>query len=200
MSRSPRGGSLLWSPLLLALVAGCGGAGTGSRDAVMTDPVERGRYLVAIAGCNDCHTPFKAGPHGPEPDMTRQLAGHPSDLVMPAIALGDGPWAWAGAATNTAFAGPWGVTYAPNLTPHASGLGVWTEAMFVQAMRTGRHMGAGRPIMPPMPVMAFGQMTDADLRAVFAYLRTVPPLENAAPDWQPPAGMATAAAGAAGSR
>jgi hypothetical protein len=80
--------------------------------------IERGAYLVRTMGCNDCHTPWKLGPKGPEQDMTRALTGHPSDLVMPpAPELPPGPWTWVAAATNTAFAGPWGVSFTANLTP-----------------------------------------------------------------------------------
>ncbi len=145
---------------------------------------ERGAYLVTIGGCNDCHTPFKIGAKGPEPDMTRMLSGPPGEAgeCQPAPAA-QGPWIWSGAATNTAFAGPWGVSYAPNLTPdEQTGLGRWTEQQFIQAMRTGRHLGNGRPILPPMPWPGIARMTDADLKAVFAYLRSVPAIANAAPE------------------
>lgn len=153
------------------------------------DPIERGRYLVGVLDCNGCHTPFAVGTNGPEPDMTRMLSGHPRDLVMPPPPAMDAPWLWAGAATNTAFAGPWGVSYAINLTPHETGLGTWTEDMFVRAIRTGWHMGMenSRRIMPPMPWPAYMNLTDEDLKAVYAYLRTIPPIENAPPAWQPPA-------------
>ena len=143
--------------------------------------VKRGAYVVSIASCNDCHTPLKMGPKGPEPDLTRLLSGHPADMVMPPAPKPTGPWLWTGAATNTAFAGPWGVSYAINLTPDATGLGNWTEAMFVKAMRTGKHGGVGRPILPPMPWQALAAMTDADLKAVFAYLRSIKPIKNIPP-------------------
>ena len=93
------------------------------------DRVARGAYLVSAMGCNDCHTPFKDGPKGPEPDMSRALTGHPADLVMPpAPSLPRGPWTWSGAVTNTAFAGPWGVSFTANLTPDVeTGLGAWTD-------------------------------------------------------------------------
>jgi hypothetical protein len=82
------------------------------------DRVARGAYLVRAMGCNDCHTPYKIGPNGPEPDMSRALTGHPADLVMPPTpALPRGPWVWSGAGTNTAFAGPWGVSFTANFTP-----------------------------------------------------------------------------------
>ncbi|HSB37118.1 MAG TPA: diheme cytochrome c-553, partial [Thermoanaerobaculia bacterium] len=75
----------------------------------------RGKYLVAIMGCNDCHTPLKMTEKGPVPDETRLLSGHPQDMKLPVAPAANGPWVWHGAATNTAFAGPWGVTYAANL-------------------------------------------------------------------------------------
>lgn len=150
-----------------------------------TDPaaVARGAYLVSILGCHDCHTPFKLGPQGPEPDMSRALTGHPAELVMPpAPKLGDGPWAWSGAITNTAFAGPWGVSFAANLRPDPeTGLGKWNEEMFVATIRSGRHLGKGRPVLPPMPVKAYRNMTDEDFHAVFSYLQSLPPVRNRVP-------------------
>lgn len=158
----------------------------GEGKAVDSKPVERGRYLVSIAGCNDCHTPFKMGPNGPEPDMSKLLSGHPADAALPPPPAPAGPWLWFGAATGTAFAGPWGVTYAINLTPDMeTGLGIWTEAMFLEAFKTGKHMGKGRPIMPPMPIQAYQNMTEDDVKAIFAYLQTVPPIKNTVPQYQP---------------
>jgi len=147
-----------------------------------TDRVERGKYLVTIGGCNDCHTPWKVGPNGPEPDMTRMLSGHPQNLPMPDLKA-PAPWAWAGAPTNTAFSGPWGVSYAFNLTPDEhTGIGIWTEDIFMKTIRTGRHWGVSRPILPPMPWFNYRQMSDEDLRSVYAYLRTIPAVSNKVPD------------------
>ena len=157
------------------------------------DRVERGKYIVETVGCGDCHTPWKMGPNGPEPDQSRLLSGHPSGLKLgpPPKVNGENGWMWAAGATNTAFAGPWGVSYAANLTPHpVSGvMAVWDEARFIKAIRTGQHFGeSGRPIMPPMPWPAFAKMTDEDLKSVYAYLRSIPPIHNEVPDWEPPAG------------
>jgi hypothetical protein len=152
--------------------------------------VQRGAYLVRIMGCNDCHTPAKMGPKGLEPDMTRMLTGHPAELKMPpAPDLGKGPWVWAGSGTITAFAGPWGVSYAINLTPDVeTGIGSWTEKTFVEAVRTGRHLGKGRPILPPMPWPGLAAATDRDLHAIYAYLKSLPPVKNAVPQpVEPPA-------------
>ena len=151
--------------------------------------VERGKYLVAITGCNDCHTPFKMGKNGPEPDMSRMLSGHPQNVKLTRPDVDSrADWVWAGNATNTAFAGPWGVTYAANLTPDTmSGIGIWSEQIFVNAIRRGKHWGEARPIMPPMPWQAFSNMTDDDLRSIYAYLRTIPAVSNTVPDYEPPA-------------
>ncbi len=144
--------------------------------------VKRGEYLVRIMGCHDCHTPMKMGPKGPEPDMSRALSGHPASMTMPPAPGLTPPWFWAGAATMTAFVGPWGVSFTANLTPdQETGLGAWTEQMFAAAMRNGRHMGVGRPILPPMPFWAAGALTDADLHDLFTYLRSLPPMKNAVP-------------------
>jgi hypothetical protein len=158
--------------------------GAPSRDEL----VARGRYLVSTMSCNDCHTPLTMGPEGPVPDMQRMLSGHPQDLVMPpAPALPPGPWNTSAAATLTAWAGPWGVSFTANLTPDAeTGLGRWSESDFVAAMRTGRHMGRGRPILPPMPVQSVAALTDDDLHALFTYLRNIPAISNRVPEPLPP--------------
>jgi hypothetical protein len=152
-------------------------------DAGVSEAIARGEYLVTIMACNDCHTPWAMTPRGPEPDLTRRLSGHPEDLAVTAPpALGQGPWEWAGAGTNTAFAGPWGVSFTANLTPDPeTGLGGWTAETFLAALRTGRHEGQGRPILPPMPYPMYQQATDEDLRAVFAYLQSIRPIRNRVP-------------------
>lgn len=153
-----------------------------------TAQVKRGQYLVNTSGCHDCHTPLKMGANGPEPDMSRMLSGHPETLAMPPVpALPEGPWLATVAATNTAWAGPWGVSFTANLTPDAeTGLGQWTLQNFKDTIRTGRHMGRGRPVLPPMPIPAYRNFTDQDLAAIYAYLRTVPALKNRVPEpWAP---------------
>ena len=145
--------------------------------------IQRGMYLVNFGGCHDCHTPWKLGPRGPEPDMTRALTGHPQDMVMPpSPKLPAGPWMAAFGATMTAWSGPWGVSYTANLTPDKeTGLGDWTEEMFIQTMRTGRHQGKGRPILPPMPYFNVAKLSDDDMKSLFAYLQSLPPVKNRVP-------------------
>jgi mono/diheme cytochrome c family protein len=183
-----RATTTLFAVTLIALSGAITSAVTGvtPTSTAPTNPaarLERGAYLVRTMGCNDCHTPLKVGPRGPEPDMSRALTGHPQDLVMPPPpVLPPGPWGWVGAATNTAFAGPWGVSFTANLTPDPdTGLGKWTEEMFIQTMKTGRHEGKGRPIMPPMPWFIVGALTDDDIKSLFAYLQSLPPVRNRVP-------------------
>ena len=146
--------------------------------------VERGEYLVNTSGCHDCHTPWMMGKDGPEPDMSRKLSGHPSALKMPpAPQLPAGPWAVVASATNTAWSGPWGISFTRNLTPDAeTGLGEWTLRNFVDTFRTGRRMGRGRLILPPMPIPAYKNFTDQDLEAIYTYLKSIPPIKNEVPE------------------
>jgi hypothetical protein len=159
-------------------------------------PVERGAYLVRTMMCNDCHTPWKLGDNGPEPDMSRMLSGHPQDLkIVAPTALPKSPWSWMGTESMTAFAGAWGVSFTANLTPDKeTGLGTWTADTFIATIRTGRHLGKGRPILPPMPVKMIASATDEDLRAIFAYLQSIPPVRNRVPAPLDPPGAAQTAA------
>lgn len=154
--------------------------------------IERGKWLVNLGGCNDCHTPKKMGPKGPELDEAKLLSGQPAHDPIPDVpkeALAPGKWM---AVTNmhlSAWAGPWGISFARNLTPDVeTGLGSWTEAMFIKTLRLGKHMGEGRPILPPMPWENFAKLSDADLKAIFAYLKSLPPIANAVPDPISPTG------------
>jgi mono/diheme cytochrome c family protein len=151
--------------------------------------VARGQYLVTYGACNDCHTPHTMGPQGPELDTSRLLSGHPESAKLPPPpALPAGPWV-AVTVGDTAWSGPWGISYSANLTPdRETGLGIWTEEMFMKTMRTGKHMSAGRDILPPMPWQGLGKLTDEDLKAIFAYLRTLSPVKNHVPDAVPPGG------------
>jgi mono/diheme cytochrome c family protein len=195
--------SVMFSFFIAVAVISCNKTGDTSKSATTTDstaknssmtPADRGKYLVnAVAGCGDCHTPWKMGAMGPEPDMSRMLSGHPAEMKMPPPPKMGMPWMAAGAATFTAWSGPWGISYTANLTPDSTGLGSWKEEDFIRALRTGIHIKTGRPLLPPMPWPNFKNMTDDDLKAIFAYLRTIPPVHNQVPDAvinMPPPGMA----------
>lgn len=177
---------------LLAFAATAFGTHPAFADDRDADQLARGKYLVTVAGCNDCHTPWQVGPAGPEPDMSRMLSGHPESFAITAPAtMPAGPWLVAASPTNTAWSGPWGVSFTANLTPDAeTGLGKWTQTTFTQTIRTGRHMGRGRRILPPMPVPMYKNFTDEDLAAIFKYLQSIPPVKNRVPEPLPPAASA----------
>ena len=142
---------------ILCLTIGC-----GEKKVANDAPVERGKYLVTITGCHDCHTPKLEGPGGkPVLDEKRLLSGHPEKAPYPSWSPTDMSQRSAMALTNpmlTAWAGPWGVSFAINLTPDKeTGIAEWSEQNFIQAMRTGKHQGQpnGRDILPPMPWEGF---------------------------------------------
>jgi hypothetical protein len=149
--------------------------------------VERGKHLVLTSACNDCHTPLKLGANGPEPDFSRMLSGHPQDSgTLPPAKLAM-PWMGASNATNTAWAGPWGISHTANLTPdRETGLGAWTLENFVGTLKTGRHMGQGREILPPMPIPSYQNFTRDEMEAIFSYLQSIPAIKNRVPEPVPP--------------
>jgi mono/diheme cytochrome c family protein len=152
------------------------------------EKIARGKYIVSTSGCHDCHTPWQMGPNGPAPDMSRALSGHPQGFRVPPPPKPEGPWIAAVAATNTAWAGPWGVSFTANLTPDPeTGLGKWTQRNFIETIRSGRHMGRGREVLPPMPIMVYNNFSDADLAAIFSYLQSIPAIRNRVPEPLPPA-------------
>ena len=150
--------------------------------------VERGRYLVTTSGCHDCHTPLKMTESGPEPDMSRMLSGHPESFAISAPPANPGEeWMMVAARTMTAFSGPWGMSFTANLTPDdETGLGRWTLQNFKDTIRTGRHMGRGRPVLPPMQIPMYKNFNDADFEAIYAFLRSIPPVRNRVPEPLPP--------------
>lgn len=169
--------------LVFSVLATAGSAVAGEKTS--KEQIERGKYLVTLGGCHDCHSPKVFTPEGiPMPDETKLLSGHPAGSKLPEIdkrAYAPGFWYLMGP-DLTSFVGPWGVSYGVNLTPDdQTGIGLWTEEIFIAAIRSGKHMGNGRPILPPMPWPYLAQATDDDLKAVFAYLKSLPPIKNAVP-------------------
>lgn len=156
--------------------------------AAAVSPVDRGKLLVTVGGCHDCHTPMKPGPGGAEPDMSKMLSGHPQEIVIEAPMKPAGPWLVATNATNTAWSGPWGVSFSANLTPDPETGMTMTEKNFVTALKSGSHLGTARPILPPMPWPWYSKLSDEDLKAIYAYLKTVPALKNQVPAPIPPPG------------
>jgi hypothetical protein len=158
------------------------------------EQIARGKYLVNLGGCNDCHSPKEMTPMGPMPDTTKLLSGHPSGEQLAELDqtfVKKGQWILT-SMDLTSWVGPWGVSFTANLTPdNETGLGTWTPELFIKAMRTGKHMGVGRPILPPMPWMFIANCTDEDLNSIFAYLHSLPAIHNQVPAPIPPNEMAT---------
>lgn len=128
-----------------------GGEAAGGRDAVLA----RGQYLATVMDCGGCHTP---GALTGAPDQARALTGSTVGFEVPGL----------------------GVVYPPNLTPHpTSGLGSWTEAQIVTAVRTGVRPDGRRLAFMPWP--AYAHLTDEDAAAIAAYLKSLPPVDHRVP-------------------
>lgn len=148
------------------------------------DVVKHGEYLVTIIGCNDCHSPKKMGANGPEIIPELMLSGYPSERP---IVKFDNKMIKEGFAMFypdlTASAGPWGVSFAGNLTPDETGIGNWTEEHFKKAIKQGKFKGSdgGRMLLPPMPWYNYASLKDDDVHAIFMYLKSIKPVENVVP-------------------
>lgn len=152
--------------------------------------VKWGEHIVQIAGCNDCHTPKKMTPKGPEDDTTLFLSGHPEKSPAPDVDRKQmESKGLVVTADFTSWVGPWGITYSANLTPDETGTGNWTESQFLYAVKNSisKGLAGSRPLMPPMSMMPVKHMTDEELKAIFAYLRTVKPVKNNSVQPTPPA-------------
>lgn len=149
--------------------------------------IERGKYLVEIMGCHDCHSPKLMGPDGPYLDPDRILSGYPADRPLPPMPSAYDGWALLNM-DLTAAVGPWGTTFAANITSDESGIGNWTEEQFERALKKGLYKGleGSRPLLPPMPWQNYVNMSKDDLQAVFAYLQSTTPVENVVPAPIPP--------------
>lgn len=169
---------------------GCNPAESGKKVqadtvAVRDSLIKRGGYLVAIVGCQECHSPKNMTADGLKIDPARDLSGYISSNPVviphvekaPVVATGD----------LTAFYGPWGATFSANITSDtATGIGKWSEARFRKAFTGGKHMGLDkeRDVLPPM--QKFNNMKDEDIKAIFAYLKSTKPVRNMVPAWISP--------------
>ncbi len=151
--------------------------------------MERGQYLVGITGCHDCHSPKIMGPQGPELDPARLLSGFPADRQLPPVPENAAGWALM-AMDLTAAVGPWGTSFAANITSDETGIGNWTEEQFERALRHGLYKGleGSRPLLPPMPWQNLANLKPEDMRDMFAYLKSTKPVENVVPAPIPPGG------------
>ena len=177
--------------LATAMVACTSGAAKKDEKEIVisTDSlVKRGSYLVNAVGCDDCHTPKKFGPHGHELDLEHRFGGYLSNTPPSKINTGVMKDGWVLFAMDlTSSVGPWGQSYAANISSDATGIGNWTEEQFIRALREGKSKGMkeGRDLLPPMPWFVYKNFSDTDLKAIFAYLKTSKPVENRVPAPRP---------------
>ncbi len=153
--------------------------------------VERGKRLVELGGCSQCHTPKIKTTLGYKPDEDRFLSGYPADKPLP-----DLPYAEiiAGEAEKsfyttdaTIWVGRWGVTFAPNLTPDAeTGIGAMSEEDFIEIFRNKEHFSQENPLITPMPVNVYSKLSFFELRSIYIYLQTLEPISNEVPKRIPP--------------
>ena len=151
--------------------------------------IKHGEFLVMVGDCDACHSPKNFGPEGPMINTNKRLSGHPEGSILAPVDTSlIHQWVYFSHDLTTAV-GPWGITFSANLTPdNVTGIGTWQPEMFINAMRTGKHLGVaeGRPIMPPMPWENLNRLSDEDLRAIFMYLKSLPAVKNKVPDPVPP--------------
>ena len=132
---------------------------------------ERGKQLVMLGACHDCHTPkLDDG----SLDFSRELSGHPQNAPLAPQVVGG----ISGNMLLTSWRGPWGMTLSRNITPDKeTGIGSWTLEDFRKTIRTGVNP-KGETLLPPMPIPVYQNMPDPDLEAIYKYLRTVKPIRN----------------------
>lgn len=183
--------SFSFATVLLAtmLFSQCAKPQTTAGDAPAAEPtqddlVKRGEYMVTILGCHDCHSPKKMGPQGPELIPELMLSGYPADRPLGKVspeAIAEG-WALFNS-DLTVGVGPWGATFAANITSDESGIGNWTLEQFTRALTQGKSKGMedGRMLLPPMPWFNYANMDKKDVEAVYAYLKSTKPVRNLVP-------------------
>lgn len=146
--------------------------------------IKRGSYLVNAMGCDDCHSPKKFTATGFELDMEHRfggfLAGSPLGKPNTSV-MKDGYMLFA--LDLTSAVGPWGQSYAANISSDETGIGNWSEEQFFRAIREGKSKGLkeSRPLLPPMPWFVYKNLNDTDLKAIFAYLKSTRPVHNVVP-------------------
>lgn len=151
--------------------------------------VKRGEYLVTTIGCADCHSPKKFGERGPEEVAGLRLSGYQKGQELPAVDMANLPPGYIVMSGDlTAAYGPWGTSFAANITSHETGIGNWSLEQFKTAMQKGKYKGIenARDLLPPMPWFNFAHLTDEDLEAMYHYLQSTEPVDNVVPAPIPP--------------
>lgn len=152
-----------------------------SAGLTLEQSIARGEYLVLVQDCDDCHTPKIITDHGPVPDMEKRFMGFPAGREIPEIPNSQ-DWVFM-SPDLMAAAGPWGVTFSANITPHETGIGNWTYEHFKKSFTEGKHKGLdnSRAVLPPMPWQNKKYMDEKDVRAIYDYLKSIEPIDNLVP-------------------
>ena len=173
--------------VIIYAITSCENASSRSTETTNVDSaqlINRGNYLVTSIGCDDCHSPKKMGANGPEVVADLRFSGYPSNRPFNKISTDAFSKGWMTFNQDlTCAAGPWGLSFAANITSDSTGIGNWTEAQFLKALREGKSKGldGNRPLLPPMPWQNFRNLSDDDLKAIFAFLKTTKPVHNVVP-------------------
>ncbi|MFT3705356.1 MAG: c-type cytochrome [Agriterribacter sp.] len=176
---------------IVAAVVACSTKTTPAE--IVTEPnkdslIKRGAYLVAVMGCDDCHSPKRMGAHGPEIIPELRLSGFQQNASLPPVDTNQVKKGWVLFSPDlTGAVGPWGATFAGNITGDSTGIGTWSEAQFKKALREGKFKGLDntRPLLPPMPWQNLAQLSDIDMKAVYTFLQSTHPVRNVVPAPKP---------------
>ncbi len=165
-------------------------AASEEKSVAMTkeEMVKRGAYLVNSIGCDECHSPKRMGANGPEIIPELRLSGYPSNRPITKADTNVVKNGWMLFSDDlTTAVGPWGQSFAANLTSDATGTGNWKEEQFIKAIREGKYKGLDntRPLLMPMPWFVYRNLTDDDLKSIFAFLQTIKPVSNVVPAPRP---------------
>ncbi|MFC0775727.1 c-type cytochrome [Terrimonas alba] len=164
-----------------------GAAGTKIEKPVVISKdslVKRGSYLVYTMLCDDCHSPKRMGLKGPEIIPELRLSGARQDGKLPPLDVSQIEKGWTLFNEDfTSIAGAWGVSFAGNLTSDETGIGNWTEEQFKKAITKGKYKGLdnSRDLLPPMPWPQFSILNDADIKAIYTFLKSTRPVRNIVP-------------------
>lgn len=146
--------------------------------------ISRGAYLVNAIGCDDCHSPKRMGAQGPEVIPELRFSGYPSTRPLLKADTNHIKNGWASLGPDFTIAvGPWGMSFAANISSDDTGIGTWSEEQFFKAIREGKYKGmdGSRSLLPPMPWFVYKNLTDIDIRAIFTFLKSSKPVENIVP-------------------
>lgn len=175
--------------LCLLLINACNNQATETTATTPATPsaednIKEGQRLVAALDCEICHSPKRMGPKGPEIIPELRFGGHQAGTQLPPYDEKTVKAGWALFAPDfTSIIGPWGQSYAGNISSDSTGIGMWTEEQFKKVLREGKYKGLDntRPILPPMPWEAYKNLTDEEISKVFAFLKSTSPVKNVVP-------------------